>query len=111
MSHPSKTKGDRFELEVAKAISLELGFDARRALGAGRTDDTGDIWWPNQQWTIQCKNYANLADGIREAITGANRQQHNSGTPYACGMIRRPGGRIVVVQSFEQWATVARELL
>ena len=111
MSHPSKAKGDRFELECAKAISLELGVDCRRALGAGRVEDTGDLWWPDQQWTIQAKNYANLADGLREAIAGANRQQRNSGTPYAAGMIRRPGGRIVVVQSLEQWATVARELM
>ena len=111
MPHPSARKGASFELECAKAISLELGVDCRRALGAGRAEDTGDLWWPDQQWTIQAKNYANLADGLREAIAGANRQQRNSGTPYAAGMIRRPGGRIVVVQSLEQWATVVRELL
>ena len=43
MTHPSKRKGDSAELEVQAMLREELGVPARRALGAGRKDDCGDI--------------------------------------------------------------------
>lgn len=43
MSNPLKRKGDAAELEAARIIHDLLGFPARRKLGAGRLDDTGDI--------------------------------------------------------------------
>lgn len=43
MTNPSKDKGDRAERELAALLTDQLGIPMRRKLGAGRTDDTGDI--------------------------------------------------------------------
>jgi Holliday junction resolvase len=43
MANSSKRKGDRAELEIQGWFWDELGVKARRALGAGRKDDVGDI--------------------------------------------------------------------
>ena len=43
MSHPSKRKGDKAELEAARILAEHLGLPIRRKLGAGRTDDEGDL--------------------------------------------------------------------
>ena len=44
MTGSSKRKGDRAELEVQGILRDLLGVPARRALGAGRKDDVGDIY-------------------------------------------------------------------
>ena len=43
MTSPAKRKGDKAELEVQALIRDLTGWPARRKLGAGRTDDIGDI--------------------------------------------------------------------
>ena len=43
MPSPQKAKGDRAELEAAALLTEALGLPVRRKLGAGRSDDTGDL--------------------------------------------------------------------
>ena len=80
-------------------------------LGAGRTDDTGDLWWPGQTLTLQVKNYRNITIAVADGLDGATRQQANAGTPYGAAMIRRPGGNWFFAQTVEQFTTMYRETL
>ena len=111
MAHPSKRKGNAAELEAARIIAHHLGVDARRTLRAGRTDDTGDLWWPGQTLTLQVKNYRNITLAVADGLDGATRQQANAGTPYGAAMIRRPGGNWFFAQTVEQFITMYRETL
>jgi len=111
MSNTSHRKGSRAELEAARIIALELGVDARRALGAGRTDDTGDIWWPGQTLTIEVKNHKSIATALRQGLDDAVREQHNAGTPYGCAMLRMHGGVWCFAQTVDQFMTMYRETL
>lgn len=108
MSNPQKRKGDKAELEIAGIISDLLGYRVRRKLGAGRTDDTGDLdGIPDT--TAQVKNYANITTAINHAMLELPVQQGHAGTTHGVAFIRRPGGRWIAVMSIEQWATYARE--
>jgi len=110
MSHPSKVKGDRAEREAAIILADRLGLPVRRKLGAGRTDDTGDLdGLPDL--TIEVKNYRDLAAAIRDGLDDAEREQTNAGTPFGAAMIRRPGGRWFIAMSIDQFCTLYREAL
>lgn len=109
MSHPSKRKGDKFELEAAAALAEISGWPVRRKLGAGRLDDTGDL--DNvPETTVQVKGYpSDLLRSIRETLTELPVQQANAGTPFAAGLIRRPGGRWFAVLNLDQLVALIRE--
>ena len=108
MTGPSKRKGDRAELEVQAIIQDQLGYPARRKLGAGRTDDTGDIdGVPNT--VIQVANYKDIATAIRVKVAACVEQQERAGATFGATFLRRPGGTYVVVLTVEQWATLMRE--
>lgn len=113
MATPSKRKGDRAELEAAQLISDLLGVDCRRKLGAGRTDDTGDLDAPPgsvlDQHVIQVKNYRDIARAVSDGLVDAEQQRQNSGRPFAAAMIRRPGGRWFVAMTPEMYAGLIRE--
>jgi hypothetical protein len=103
-----KAKGDRAELEVQTMCRDELGVFARRALGAGRKDDVGDIHGvPNT--VIQVANYQDLARAVREKLPDLARQQENAGATFAGLFCRRRGGEFVVVQTPEMWFQLWRE--
>jgi hypothetical protein len=108
VSNPQKRKGDRAELEVQGWFRDELGIPARRALGAGRKDDVGDI---HGVWhtTIQVANYASLDRAVREKLPTLEQQQQNAGTNFAALFVRRRGGKFVVVMTPEMFATLWRE--
>lgn len=112
VSHPSKRRGDESEREVQGLIRELLGVPARRKLGAGRQDDCGDIDGV-PDWCIQVKgardNDRSLRDNLREALAELPAQQANAGTTFAAAFIRVQGGRYIVVQTPEMWATSARE--
>ena len=110
MPHSSKRKGDRAELEAAAELTIHTGFDVRRKLGAGRTDDTGDLEGIPDT-TIEVKNYKNISEAINRGLEDLEREQVNAGTPFAACMIRRPGGRWFVAMTVEQYATYVRETL
>lgn len=110
MSHPSKRKGDKAELEAAALLAEHLGLPIRRKLGAGRTDDEGDLeGLPG--FTLEVKNYANVTTAINAGLTDSTREQANAGTTHGAAMIRRPGGRWFVALTVEQFATLAREAI
>jgi hypothetical protein len=108
MAHPSKTKGDRAELEAARLLADLTGWPIRRKLGAGRTDDTGDLdGIPDT--TAQVKAYKDTQRATRETLAELPTQQANAGTTFAFGLIRRPGGHWHAVLTPEQLCTLLRE--
>jgi hypothetical protein len=106
VSNPQKAKGDRHELAVCARLAELLDRKVVRALGAGRAEDTGDVWGIDGV-TVQLKNFRDLGRAIVEAIDGADRQAVNAGTDLRLGVVRRHGARHhrdVVVMSLEQFA-------
>ena len=111
MANPSKRKGDRAELEAAGILADLTGFPVRRKLGAGRTDDTGDLdgipdtvvqvaFWPSD-----------VLAAIRTKVASSQVQQANGGATFGAAMIRFPRWGWVVCMSPEQYATYIREAL
>ena len=109
MSNPSKAKGDRAELEVAKLLSDLLGVPVRRRLGAGRTDDTGDLDGVDNH-IVEVKSYADVTAGIRSALGGLERKKVAANVEHAVGLIRRPGGEWVCVMPIAQWVAYVEGL-
>ena len=110
MPNPQKRKGDAAERELAHKLHNLLGFTVRRKLGAGRTDDTGDLdGLPN--CTAQAKNYADVLRAIREGLPAVETQRLNAGTTHSVLFVRRRGGEWIAVQSLESWSTMFRETL
>lgn len=108
MSHPSKRKGDTAELEAARLLADRTGWPVRRRLGAGRADDCGDLdGIPDS--CVQVKNYRDITRSIRETLDELPAQQANAGTPYAFGLIRRPGGRWFAVLDLDNLCALLRE--
>lgn len=108
MSNPQKRRGDKAELEVQGIIRDLTGYPARRALGAGRADDVGDIHGvPNT--VIQVANYTDLARAVREKLPALERQMGHAGADFGALFVRRYGGAYVVAMTPEMWATYRRE--
>ena len=108
MANPSKRKGDKAELEVQAMLRENLGVPARRALGAGRKDDIGDITGiPNT--TIQVANYQNIALAIRAKPLECEQQQARAGTTLGATFIRLRGGDYRVILTPSQFYTLWRE--
>lgn len=110
MPNPQKAKGDSAEREIAALINALTGWPVRRKLGAGRSDDAGDLdGIPDT--TAQVKNFRDITRAIREATADLEQQRINGHTTHAVAFIRRPGGRWIAVQTVEQWATTMRETI
>lgn len=107
MSHPSKRKGDAAEREIAAILTDHLGVDVKRALGAGRQDDIGDLHIADV--TAQVKAYRDIARAINDGLDDLDRQQANACTIFGVVFVRRPGGRWIAVMDVERWATMYRE--
>ena len=110
MTNAAKIKGDRAELEVAALIHDLNGWPARRKLGAGRLDDTGDIDGVPDT-TIQVANWADALRAVRQKPLEAAVQATHAGTLHAAAFIRLRGGVWRVVLTPDQWATYDRERL
>ena len=109
MANPSKRRGDDAEREVAARLAELTGWPAKRALGAGRKDDIGDIHGIPQT-TLQVKNRPNdVPRSIREGLACLQRQQANSGDPFGAVLVRRRGGHWIAVLTLEGLATLLRE--
>jgi len=103
MANRQKAKGDRAELEAADLLTLLLGVPVRRKLGAGRTDDTGDLdGVPGH--AIQVANWADTAAAARIKPPQAEQQRIHGQQTYAATMVRFRGGNWRVVLTLEQWA-------
>ncbi len=110
MSHPSKAKGDRGEREVAAILSDELGITVKRALGAGRKEDVGDIFGVPDT-AIQVANWADLNRAIREKLPEVEQQRQRAGATYSAVFARRRGGEWVVVMTPAMWCSMIRETM
>lgn len=107
--HPSKRKGDSAEREVQAILRDLLGVPtARRALGAGRTDDIGDIHGLPDT-CIQVTARADLAEAIRTKLPETVAQQNRAGALFGALFARRRGGTYVVCMTVDQFATLWRE--
>lgn len=102
MANPQKDKGSKAEREVSAILNEELGLSTRRALGAGRKDDVGDIFGiPNT--IAQVANYASLDRAVREKLPDVEVQMKNAGAEYGALWCRRRGGSFVVVLTVTQY--------
>ena len=102
------TARDRAELEVQGWLRDHLGVPARRALGAGRLDDMGDMQGvPNT--CIQVVDRADVARAIREKLPECAEQQARMGAAFGATFVRRRGGSYFVVMTPEQFAALWRE--
>lgn len=110
MTGAAKRKGDAAEREVATLIHAELGYNVRRALGAGRADDTGDLVGVPSH-AIQVANWDDVARAAREKPLGAEVQRRNAGEPFAATFVRFRGGQYRVILLPQQWADLVREAL
>lgn len=109
MPHPSATKGARAELEIAKLLTEALDRPVRRKLGAGRTDDEGDLEGLDD-WTLEVKNYASISAGVNEGLADATKEQANAGSRHGAALIRRPRGRWFVAMTIEQFTDIINAL-
>jgi hypothetical protein len=108
MASPSKRKGDRAELEVQALLQDHLGVPARRALGAGRLDDIGDITGVPDT-CVQVANYADLDRAVREKLPELSVQEWRMGARFGVLFCRRRGGEYVVVMTPAQFFALWRE--
>lgn len=110
MTSPAKRKGDSAEREIAAILADQLGIAVRRKLGAGRTDDEGDLdGIPNV--AVEVKSYRDVARAIRDGLDDSVREQSNAGTDHGVAFIRRPGGRWFAAMTVEQWCSLYREAI
>lgn len=110
MTSKQRDKGNRAEREAAAVLTDLLGLPVRRRLQEGRTDDAGDLEGVPDT-VVQVKNYSDVGRACREALADLDAQRDVAGVPFAMAMIRRPGGRFMVVMSPEHWASLYREAM
>lgn len=108
MANRSKAKGDRAELEVQELLRQKLEVPARRALGAGRLDDVGDIHGVPDT-VIQVANYIDLGRAVREKVPKCVDQQERAGAAFGATFVRRKGGGYLVVMTPDQFAALWRK--
>ncbi len=109
MTSSSKRKGDAAELEVQRILQDELGL-GRRALGAGRKDDIGDISGIPDT-CIQVVAYKDIARAIREKLPEVEQQRQRACATYSAVFARRRGGEWVVVMTPAMWCSMIRETM
>jgi hypothetical protein len=108
MTSPQKRKGDSAEREAAAILTDLLGYQVRRKLGAGRTDDEGDLeGLPHT--TVEVKNYRDITRAINKGLADSVKEQANAGTTFGAAMIRRPGANYFIALTMDQFATLWRE--
>jgi hypothetical protein len=110
MTGTAKAKGDRGEREAAALLSDLLGYPVKRALGAGRKEDTGDLFGVPDT-VIQVADWANALAAVRNKPLAAESQRENANATFAASMIRLRGGVWRVVLTPEQFSTLLREAL
>ena len=97
-----KEKGSRAELEAAAMLTELTGKPCRRMLGAGRSDDVGDIDGLDSV-AIQVANWADTAAAAIQKPRGAQQQAQNAGKPLAMTLVRFRGSQWRVVLTPDQW--------
>lgn len=104
MTNAAKNKGDRGEREVESLLRDLLGIpEIRRALGAGRKDDVGDIFGVPDT-VIQVAWWNDILAAIRSKLVGCQEQQENAKARFGASFIRMRGGKWIVTMTPEQFA-------
>ena len=102
MTGRAKAKGDRAERELAELLTVETGYEVRRALGAGRLDDQGDM--EGLKFTVvQCANYADTSRACLQKPRDAEMQRWNAKEKFAVSMVRWRGGHWRAVMTIQQF--------
>lgn len=109
MTGAAKAKGDRAEREAADLLTLMLGHRVRRLLGAGRSDDTGDLDGVSG-FAVQVADWKDALRAVRQKPTDADTQAQNSGLPYGVAMVRLRGGEFRMVLTPETFAKIVNDL-
>ena len=112
VTNRSGDKGARGELEVQELLREELALpNVRRALGAGRKDDVGDIDGVPQT-AIQVAWWNNPMTAINAKIESTEQQRRNKRVRFAALFVRRTraksGPKWIVVMTPTQWAKMYR---
>jgi hypothetical protein len=110
MANSQKNKGDEGEREVQALLRDLLGRpNIRRALGAGRKDDVGDIDGVPQT-AVQVAWWGKWTEAINIKLPDVERQRKNKRVRFAVVFIRRSRNAIpwIVVQTPEQWCKMHR---
>jgi len=110
VTSPSKAKGDSAEREIAKLLADLTGWPVRRKLGAGRTDDEGDLEGIPDT-VVQVANRADLSRAVRQKPVEAEQQRLNAGATHVVTLVRLHGGDWRAVCTIEQMTTWMREAL
>lgn len=106
----SKDKGDRAEREIAKMLSDNLGLTVKRKLGAGRAEDTGDLYGIPD--TVgQVAFWGDALRAMREKPVACELQQANEGATFGVSFIRTQRGIWRAVMTINQWSTYQREVM
>lgn len=92
MGNPQKSKGDRGEREVERLLRELIYEDAsdlriRRALGAGRQDDVGDIFGVRAT-AIQVAWWTDVVAAIRTKLRDVEEQRRNARYPFGVAFVR-----------------------
>jgi hypothetical protein len=95
MTNRNKTAGDRYEREAQALLRDLLGLpDARRALGAGRKDDIGDIH-AVPDTTIQVvgtQRDDHISTVAKKKLTDVELQRRRAGNTHSAVWMRLRGG-------------------
>ena len=108
MSHPSKRKGDRAELEFCRLWNDLTGTGSTRKLGAGRKEDTGDVY-DIPDTTVQVTANSSATVAFRKKPAECAEQQARADTTFGFTAVRLRGGTWRIVMTPEQAATLWRE--
>lgn len=108
MANPQKRKGDTAERECALLIQSSLlaygcEVSCERALGAGRKQDTGDIFGLRDH-VIQVASWSDTSAAAMRKPIEAMQQMANAGANFASTFVRFRGGTWRVVLTVDQWA-------
>ena len=109
----AKRKGTEWETGIVRALGdifrRRHGLEPRRVAQSGILD-TGDIHGISP-FVGQAKNYANLADGLRLGLEGAEIQRVRAGESYGVAFVKRVRKAVAAGYAVMTIATFALVLL
>jgi hypothetical protein len=108
VTNPSKRKGDRFELAVAKALRL-LGYPHAERTRAGWAEDRGDIN-AAPGLVVQCKDVARKEWGVwlRELADQVRHARADHGVLVVKQRGNPNAAEALAVMTLEDWTRLAR---
>lgn len=110
MANASKAKGDRAEREAVEYLCASVPDlvvpNAMRMLGAGRSDDVGDLR-VFADVAVQVRNYKldSIGAAVRSSAVDAVAQAANGLLPHGLGLVPFPRARAGTVRWIATWIT------